>query len=106
MEEYKWGFVITTKAGQNVKKKKQAIEVTDKDPEHSLKVSITATEESVDAVLRDIIDKVGEVVSVTITKEGSEADLQDEVKSIANIIAKHGKQTALDIHFDNEKVIA
>lgn len=106
MEEYKWNFTLAAKGGQNVKEKKESLEVTDKDPEHSLKVSVTATEDTTDAVLRDIIDKVGDIVSVTITKEGTETDLQDDVKQIAKIIAKHGKQTALDIHFDGEKVEA
>jgi predicted RNA-binding protein Jag len=105
LEEYKWGFNLMAKGSQNVKEKKGKIQRTDKEPEHILKVTIAATEDSVDAVLSDIINKVGNIVTITITKEGLEDDLKDEIQSISKIIARHGKQQPLDLHFDMEEAV-
>lgn len=104
MEEYKWNFVLAAKGGQNVKEKDESLEVTNKEPEHSIKVKIVASEDSVDAVTADIISKIGGLKEVSFTIEGEEQELKDSAEQIAKIISKHGKQKTLDLHFSEEKI--
>lgn len=105
MEEYKWNFTLAAKGGQNVKEKKENLILTDKTPEHTLKVKITSTEAHVDAVMKDIIEKVGELSEASFTIEGMEADLKETTEQIAKIISKHGKQTKLDLHFSEQEAV-
>lgn len=108
MEEFAWGFSLIAKGGQNVKenKKKEQIEVKNKEPEHSLKVTIKANEDSVDEVIKQIIEEVGELDQISFTIEGPEKKLQATVKTIAKIIADAGGQESLDMHLGQEKVKA
>ncbi|MGC1709903.1 MAG: hypothetical protein WA799_08915 [Nitrosotalea sp.] len=105
MEEYKWNFALVAKGGQNVKEKDESLEVTNKEPEHSLKVKIVATEDSVDAVTEDIISKIGDLKEVSFTIEGNETELKECTEQVAKIISKHGKQKTLDLHFSEKEQV-
>lgn len=105
MEEYKWNFTLAAKGGQNVKGTDDGLELTNKEPEHSLKVKIVATEDSVDAVTQDIIVKIGDLKDVSFTIEGSEETLKESAEQIAKIISKHGKQKTLDLHFSEKEQV-
>jgi 2C-methyl-D-erythritol 2,4-cyclodiphosphate synthase len=108
VEEYSWGFSLVAKGGQNVKEneKKGRIEIKNKEPEHSLKVKIKANADSVDQVLKEIIEEIGSLDEVSFTIEGTEKQLQGQIKKIAKIIADAGGQQSLDIHLGEEKIKA
>jgi len=108
MEEYAWGFQLTAKGGQDVKEneKKGIIQVKNKEKEHTLKVKIKSAGESVDEVLKEIVEEVGGLDEVTFTISGQEPQLQAYTKKIAKIISEHGDQKTLDIHFGKEQLEA
>ena len=102
---FNWNYNLTAKGSQKASEKSEEIVITNKSTEFSLKISIKGTDEKIDGILQQIVEKADNLESCSLVLVGKKEALEKQLKEIATVISDAGGQETLDIHF-GEKIKA